>query len=40
MNVTDDDGNISKTISLLKKAEWWKYDQIEGNIKFKPIEWT
>ena len=38
-NVTDADGNAAK-ISVTKEGRWWKYDKIEGNIKFKPVKWS
>ena len=38
-NVTDTDGNTSK-ISVTKKGKWWKYSKMEGNIDFKPMEWS
>jgi hypothetical protein len=38
-NVTDADGNTAK-LSVTKEGRWWKYDKIEGNIKFKPVQWS
>lgn len=38
-NITDADRNTAK-ISVTKEGRWWKYDKIEGNIKFKPVKWS
>jgi uncharacterized Zn ribbon protein len=38
-NITDTNGNTAK-ISVTKEGRWWKYDKIEGNINFKPVQWS
>jgi hypothetical protein len=38
-NITDTNRNTAK-ISVTKEGRWWKYDKIEGNINFKPVQWS